>query len=125
MALENNKKITMVVKALLEGDVSGLGQGVLQPNIPADPDVNPTQEPAQSNQQVINNTESAQNPNINQDNQQLPQMQAGEDLQLEQQIKGPEDPIKKFIDKLIDTKNKVYEQNSKSEIQKTISNINT
>ena len=111
------------MKALLEGDVSGLGVGVLQPNIPADPDVSPQQEPAQNNQQVINNTQSAQNPNINQDNQQIPQ--AGEDLQIEQQIKGPEDPIKKFIDKLIDTKNKVYEQNSKGEIQKVISNINT
>lgn len=109
-----NKRVTIVMRALIEGDVSGLGQGVLQPNIPTDTDISPEQETQQSNSQVINNTPSAQNPQ--------PPIQAGEDLQIERQIIGQEDPIKKFIDKLVDTKNKLYDINSKSEIQKTVSN---
>ena len=101
--------VTKTIKWLLESmDVSDEGPGVIQPNIPASPGTPPTQEPLQSNQEVIQNTPSAQNPDIEMDNQ----------------IKGPEDPVKRFIDKLVDTKNKIYSDESKFEIQKLISQNN-
>lgn len=100
MNYNNNHKVGKVIKAILEGDVSGLGVGVLQPNIPATPDTNPTPEPIPDNSNFQLN-----------------------DLEMEQQITGPEDPIKRFIDKLVDTKNKVLDNNSKMEIQKTINNV--
>lgn len=106
-----NKRVTHVMRALLEGDMSSLGVGAQAPNIPADNEQSPTQEPAQTNDQVIANTPAAVQP-----------LQTGEDLALDQQIKGPEDPVKRFIDKLVDTKNKLFDANSKYEIQRSLKN---
>lgn len=65
-----------------------------------------------------NTREQFQASNINQapDIDQVAQITAIDD----EPIRGPEDPIKSFIDKLIDTKNKVLRVRSQEEINNVV-----
>lgn len=51
------------------------------------------------------------------------QPQVPEDAKtIDEMVRGPEDPIRTFIDKLTDVKNKELGETSKQEIQKLINN---
>ena len=58
-----------------------------------------------------------QTPPINQPIQQSPDIN-----NLDQMVRGPEDGVKSFIDKIVDIKNKELGETSKQEISKLIQN---
>lgn len=65
----------------------------------------------------VTNPVQPQTPPINQPIQQGPDIN-----NLDQMVRGPEDGVKSFIDKIVDIKNKELGETSKQEISKLIQN---
>ena len=99
--MRQSQKLPNTIKWLLEStDGSGAtGMGVIPPNIPTS------------------------GPGENQVEQEpLPDIHAiVSELEIDRQIQGNEDPIKRFIDKLVDTKNKLFTDGSNREIEQLTS----
>lgn len=72
---------------------------------------------------ILENMNASEQPNqVNQMDQQGPsEDQVAQVAAMDDEpIRGPEDPIKSFIDRMIDTKNKILQDRSQSEISNVV-----